>query len=781
MKIQYRVLLSFATIILIMIIGTFLSIQMSKESLRESIGRNHVIQAQRIMENIDREIYYRIEEITGYGTDILLRDTLRRSNQAMAEMADRDGWIKQQELAWLAAPQGTTTPFMEALMNTPLAEELREKKEFFTQEWLKHPVYPEMYVTNKYGVIIATTSRTSDYLLAEKDWYRKAAAQRKFWLGNLRYDERPRTHLCDIVVPIYDEDQQFSGLFKAVLNIETIQSFLKNAVEQNRTQSKSEYSTQVELLTRDNRLIFTSGSGDDLNKDMSGPEFMGHIARGSEQGFFTASGDLRGKGQNIFAYARSSGYRDYKGLGWIVILEQDLDEVFAPVESFSRNMWAIAFVMVCVALLFTHYFSHSFAMLVTKLRETTEQLQQKITEQTQTENTLQSRSEELDERLKELHCLYGILQLVEEKNYRTEEILQGTVDLLFSSFRYPGITCARITLGDQTYKTDNFAKTQWLLSQEITVSGRKAGAVEVFSLKERSDRDGGPFLKDEKALIDALAEQLGNVLERIQATQERQQMQSFVFQQEKLASVGQLAAGVAHEINNPIGFISSNLGTLKKYIAKFMEYIAASMAGQEPEELQQLRKSLKIDFISNDINELISESVEGTERVREIVQNLKSFSRLDEVKCKEADINECLENTLKVIWNELKYKATVSKEYGKLPPIKCYPQQLNQVFMNFLVNAAQAIENRGEIRIKTWQDGKNIFVSISDTGQGIPAENISKLFEPFFTTKETGKGTGLGLSITHEIIQKHKGRIDVASKVGRGTTFTVTLPVDGIT
>ncbi|MCK5346570.1 MAG: GHKL domain-containing protein, partial [Candidatus Heimdallarchaeota archaeon] len=178
-----------------------------------------------------------------------------------------------------------------------------------------------------------------------------------------------------------------------------------------------------------------------------------------------------------------------------------------------------------------------------------------------------------------------------------------------------------------------------------------------------------------------------------------------------------------------------------------------------------------------DVQDLIGESSEGIERVSEIVQNLMTFSRVDETKCKEADINECLENTIKVIWNELKNKAKIIKEYGELPFVKCSPQQLNQVFMNFLINAAHAIEKEGEIKIKTWQDGKDIFVSISDTGHGIPAENINKLFEPFFTTKEVGKGTGLGLSIANEIIQNHNGKINVESEVGRGTTFTVTIPV----
>lgn len=263
------------------------------------------------------------------------------------------------------------------------------------------------------------------------------------------------------------------------------------------------------------------------------------------------------------------------------------------------------------------------------------------------------------------------------------------------------------------------------------------------------------------------------------------QSQSTILQQEKMASVGQLAAGVAHEINNPVGFIMSNLGTLGKYVERLKEFIGLQTKASEsvlsPESLEELdaeRKKLKVDHVLEDIPELIKESVDGAERVKEIVQNLKSFSRIDETEVKSADINECLETTIKIVWNELKYKCEVVKEYGELPLTLCNAQQLNQVFVNLLVNAAQAIENQGIITIKTWAEDNTIFVSISDTGNGIPGKNLGKLFEPFFTTKEVGKGTGLGLSIAYDIItKKHKGEINVDSEVGKGTTFTIKLPV----
>ncbi|MEQ8172898.1 MAG: ATP-binding protein, partial [Candidatus Eremiobacterota bacterium] len=269
------------------------------------------------------------------------------------------------------------------------------------------------------------------------------------------------------------------------------------------------------------------------------------------------------------------------------------------------------------------------------------------------------------------------------------------------------------------------------------------------------------------------------------AYNELKSAQSRILQSEKMASIGQLAAGIAHEINNPIGFIGGNLRSLEKYINKFLEFMEAQSdvikefkITSSIEELSGKRKKLKIDYITEDIKELIKESLDGTERVTKIVQDLKSFSRLDEgAALRHADINESIDRTLNIVWNEIKYKAKVIKEYGNIPDIACYPQQLTQVFMNLLVNASQAIEKDGEIFIKTWYDSDSVCTSIRDTGYGIKEENLNKIFEPFFTTKEVGQGTGLGLSIIYDIIKKHNGDITVESTEGKGTVFIVKIPV----
>ncbi|MCM2357224.1 MAG: ATP-binding protein [Geobacteraceae bacterium] len=299
-----------------------------------------------------------------------------------------------------------------------------------------------------------------------------------------------------------------------------------------------------------------------------------------------------------------------------------------------------------------------------------------------------------------------------------------------------------------------------------------------FTAADSQEVDGEVVTLRDETELKSTVEALGR------AYQELQETHAQMLQKEKMASIGQLAAGVAHEINNPIGFISSNLNTLGKYVERLAEFIdvqagalAALDAPEAGAELGEIRRKLKLDYILGDVRELIAESLNGADRVRKIVRDLKSFSRADEGECREADINECLESTLNIVWNELKYKATLRRDYGEIPRTRCYPQQLEQVFMNLLVNAAHAIEKQGEVAVTTRYEGGSIHVSIADTGGGIPAERLGRIFEPFFTTKEVGEGTGLGLSISFDIVKKHNGEITVQSKVGEGTVFTVRIPV----
>ena len=259
---------------------------------------------------------------------------------------------------------------------------------------------------------------------------------------------------------------------------------------------------------------------------------------------------------------------------------------------------------------------------------------------------------------------------------------------------------------------------------------------------------------------------------------------SQLLQSEKLASVGQLAAGVAHEINNPIGFVGSNLETLNQQVTGLLSIIAAYEKVEESlpadagmlASIKAIKSKVDYDFLREDIPALISESIDGVRRVKKIVENLKNFSRVDSSEWQITNLEEEIESTLNIAWNEIKYKAEVRKEFAGLPPIECMAAQINQVFMNLLVNAAQAIDTRGTITIRTGYNSTEVWVEIEDSGLGIPPEHMNKVFEPFFTTKPVGKGTGLGLSLSFGIIQKHHGRINVCSELNKGSVFRVTLP-----
>ena len=313
----------------------------------------------------------------------------------------------------------------------------------------------------------------------------------------------------------------------------------------------------------------------------------------------------------------------------------------------------------------------------------------------------------------------------------------------------------------------------WVSTTKVPLRDEKGNIVGTFGIS----RD----ITERRVIEDELQAQL---VELTALNRKLTEAQSQLLQSEKMASVGQLAAGVAHEINNPIGFINSNLGTLKEQVADLLAVLDAfekalpALAGNPDvlADIEMAKTMADINFLREDIVNLVNESLDGVQRVRTIVENLKDFSRVDTAEWNFANLEQGLESTLNIVWNEIKYKAEVVKEFAGLPEIECIASQLNQVFMNLLINAAHAIEAHGTITLRTGFDETTVWVEIEDTGSGIKPEHMKKIFEPFFTTKPVGKGTGLGLSLAYGIVSQHHGRMDVRSEWGKGAVFRVVLP-----
>lgn len=301
---------------------------------------------------------------------------------------------------------------------------------------------------------------------------------------------------------------------------------------------------------------------------------------------------------------------------------------------------------------------------------------------------------------------------------------------------------------------------------------------------ENSERYFGLVMYDTSAIAKSNEhlEAALNALSRKQSEQEQllsklETANTQLLQSEKLAAIGQLAAGVAHEINNPIGYVFSNLKTLDGYVHDLLKIADAVDSASNLDEVRQLKRNLEYDYIRGDVESLVVESEDGIDRVKRIISALKDFSHIEEEEFRPADLHRGLDTTLNVVNNELKYKAEVVKEYGVLPDVECIPSQINQVVMNLLINAAHAIEQFGRITLRTGGSDGWTWIEVEDTGKGIDAKTLNRIFEPFFTTKPVGKGTGLGLALSYSIVQKHNGRIEVDSTPGLGTRFRVWLPV----
>ncbi|MBN1908803.1 MAG: hypothetical protein JW818_03610 [Pirellulales bacterium] len=356
----------------------------------------------------------------------------------------------------------------------------------------------------------------------------------------------------------------------------------------------------------------------------------------------------------------------------------------------------------------------------------------------------------LRERIKELTCLYSLAQLAEYPNIQLEDLLQGIVELLPAAWQYPAITAARITLHGRSYTTANHREEGQRQSAEIFIHGKSRGRIEVVYTEAKPDLDEGPFLREERSLIDAVARQITLIAERRLAAEERTNLQDQLRHADRLATIGQLSAGVAHELNEPLGNILA----------------FAQLAQKCPELSPQ---------VVRDIEKIVVTSLHA----REIVKKLMLFARQMPPQTTQVNLNVTIEEGLYFLESRCaKSGVVLERRFAPcLPTITADPSQLHQVLVNLVVNAIQAMPTGGTLKIVTSVDDRHVILTVEDDGMGMSQDILEQIFLPFFTTKDVNEGTGLGLAVVHGIVVSHGGRIDVESTPGKGTRFELRFPV----
>lgn len=326
-------------------------------------------------------------------------------------------------------------------------------------------------------------------------------------------------------------------------------------------------------------------------------------------------------------------------------------------------------------------------------------------------------------------------------------------------------------------------------SKQVTAQLQYPITEDFILINAQGDYCGLGTVLDLLKAMEARVAQRNRVLH--QALVDLKESQAQLLQSEKMASLGQMVAGVAHELNTPLGYVKNNVQLLRELSEPLFELAAAqarlgqclndpgcdeASLSQALQAAEQARQQAAPELLAEDLQQLYGDTLYGLEQIAELVIGLKDFARLDRAMSEEVDLNDCIRSALLIARNHIKDKAEVVQQLGELPRIACAPSQINQVLLNLLTNAAQAIDGMGRIQIRSWADTQGIYISLQDNGRGMPPEVMAKIFDPFFTTKPVGQGTGLGLSISYKIVQDHGGQIRVASEPGRGTRFLVSLP-----
>ncbi len=783
MKITQRLVLGFLTVSLLIGFVGYVSINASQKVLQKSIGENSVMLARETLDKIDRDIYHRIERWRLYClTSPRIKEIISLSNREFERFDNIQAYIDKREREWVSAQAQKITPFMESLINNELSQELRERIDFYRSQY-GYNVIVEFFITNKYGANVAQTGRTTDYYQADEEWW-QTAREDGLSVGDVEYDRGADVYSIDIGVRIDDEDGNFLGIAKAVLNIEDILGII------NEVKAVSEYkSMNIELVTNDGRPV----CAEEYKISDAALRILSEFKQGKRHiDYFIIK--QPGQRERLFVHAHSKGYRSFKTLGWILIIEYETKEIFAPIAELRNVLLLISLIVTIVAILLGLLISRSISAPIIKLKDAMGRigggkldtkieinsgdeigdlamsfnrmvgdLKETTISKDYMDNIVSSLADMLivitpDGRIERVNkAVPGILK------YDEEELIGKDVNILFSNKE--GVPFGKIG-------RKKLVKEGVLKGREIDFESKDGRQIPVLlscaAVKDKEDnvisivcvaKDISERKKMERALQEAYAK--------------LKETQSHLIQAGKMEAIGRMASGVAHEVKNPLGIVLQSVN-----------YLESELPQMEERYVEILR--------------IIKDNIK---RADNIIRALVDFSRATELKLKPEDINVILQDSLALIKHRVKLESiTVIKELEEgLPKILADRGKMEQVFVNIFLNSIYAMPNGGKLFIRTYstqlnkikfrvgrrkRDGdyfepgeRAVVVEIEDTGSGIPKERLQKVFDPFFTTKGIGEGAGLGLTVTRNIIDLHKGIINIESEEGKGTSVIITLKV----
>ena len=644
MKIGQKLVLGFLLVSALIALVGYIAIIISQEALQERIGSSSVALAVETLDKIDRNIYSRIELFQDHVKHITTQKFISESNEDFEKLDDIQEYIFKQDEEWISAPKETVTQFMRDLIDNELSAELRELMEFYKERY-GYYVFAEAFVTNKYGANVSQTAKTSDYRQDDEDWW-QMAMEKGLHVSDVQYDKSAGVYSTDIGIRIDDKDGNFIGAMKIVLNIEEVINILTSVAL-----TEKYHSRYFKLLNKDGKLIHVTKEKRDFEflRDVSNEDYAEKIKE--DEGYFINIES--GEEEELFAFARSGGFKDFKGLGWILIVEHEIKEIFAPVERLKNILKVISFAVTLFAILVGILISHSISKPIRKL-------------------------------------------------------IQATV---------------KIGKGNIDTKVDIKSRDE-------------IGALASSFNKMTED------LKNTTTSIERLNKEIV----------ERKRTEEQLIQAEKMAALGTLSAGMAHEMNNPL------MGTM---------LLTETILSEKKKSTKEYKTLLQI--------------VDGLKRISNVISKLLVFSRKEKIVLKIENINPIVNATIPLIMHEYKLKKVeLVKELGEnLPCVEVAKNSIQQVLVNILLNAKDAVlkTKLKKIKISTCLENDMVNIRVKDEGCGNKRENLKRVFDPFLTTKPAGKALGMGMSIVRNIIEQHNGKIDIVSEENKGTEVIISLPV----